>query len=257
MKQLIKYFFRGFPFFSPEKSASLEAKKPAHIAIIMDGNGRWAQRRGLPRVAGHRAGAEALRHCVQACLEFGIKYLTVYAFSTENWLRPREEVSFLMDLLSQSIDREAGNLHKNNVRLRFLGRIRELSADLQGTIAAAEEKTRNNEGLNLTIMLNYGGRAEIVDAVNGLIEKNAGKKITEEEISSALYTCDLPDPDLLVRTASELRVSNFMLWQIAYAEIYVTKTLWPDFRKEHLAAAIKEYGQRVRKFGKTKEQIEA
>ncbi|MFA4858045.1 MAG: isoprenyl transferase [Candidatus Margulisiibacteriota bacterium] len=255
MKQLIKYFPRVFPFLSQEKAALAEQNILRHIAIIMDGNGRWAQKRGLPRAAGHRAGAEALRHCVRACLEIGIKYLTVYAFSTENWLRPREEVSFLMNLLSQSIDSEAENLHKNNVRLRFLGRIKELSSELQSKIAAAEAKTQNNDGLNLTVMLNYGGRAEIVDAVNALIERHPGEKIAETEITAALYTGDLPDPDLLVRTASELRVSNFLLWQIAYAEIYVTKTFWPDFRKEHLLVAIKEYGQRVRKFGKIKEQI--
>jgi undecaprenyl diphosphate synthase len=258
MRWMAKFIARllKFPLFNRSSSAkSFAFSLPAHVAIIMDGNGRWARRRGLPRVAGHRAGAEALRRSVKACAELGIKYLTVYAFSTENWRRPKEEVGFLMQLLSQAIDGEIDELDRRNVRVRFLGRIEELSQELQDKIARAMEKTTKNSGLNLSIMLNYGGRAEILDAVNGLLKQKKGGVVTEEEISNALYTHALPDPDLLIRTASEMRVSNFLLWQIAYAELYVTKTLWPDFGKQHLIDAVKEYGRRVRKFGKTEEQV--
>lgn len=254
MEKLKKLLSQIFPLKTTPSSVDLGGRAPQHIAVIMDGNGRWAQKRGLPRIAGHRAGAESLRSCVKACAEFGVGYLTVYAFSTENWRRPKEEVDFLMQLLSQTIDREIDELNKNQVRLRFLGRIKKLNPELQKKIAGAMEKTKGNRGLNLSVMLNYGGRAEIVDAVNAAV-KRGGQKITEEDISAALYTHELPDPELLVRTAYEMRVSNFLLWQIAYAELHVTKTLWPDFRREHLAEAIRDYNGRVRKFGKTKEQV--
>ncbi len=223
---------------------------PRHIAIIMDGNGRWAKKRGFPRVEGHRRGAASLREAVKTCRELGVKYLTVYAFSTENWKRPKEEVGFLMKLLSSAIAKEVDELIKNGVRLRFLGRIWMLPDDLQEKIKAAEAKTEKNSDLNLTIMLSYGGRAEITDAVKCLVKNTRDSDTIDEElIGRYLYTAGMPDPDLLIRTAGEMRISNFMLWQLAYSELWVTDVLWPDFRKEHLLEAIDEYGRRTRKFG--------
>lgn len=222
----------------------------------MDGNGRWAKERGLPRIAGHREGAESLREILKACAEFGVKYLTVYAFSTENWRRPRDEVDFLMNLFSETIDREIDELMANRVKLIFLGRISKFSPKLQKKMKEAMEKTKKNDRITLNVMVNYGGRAELVDAVNAIINEGLGA-IEEETISQRLYTKGIPDPDLLIRTASEMRVSNFLLWQIAYAEIYVTPVLWPDFRREQLKEAIEDYKKRVRKFGKTEEQINA
>lgn len=220
---------------------------PQHIAVIMDGNGRWARKRGLPRIAGHREGAESVRAILKACAEFGVKYLTVYAFSTENWGRPKEEVSFLMALFAKTIDREMKELMKNKVRLKFLGRLDKFSPGLKKKMLEAMEKTKDNQRITLSVMVNYGGRAEIVDAVN---EASAGARVLEDDIQKHLYTRDLPDPDLLIRTANEMRVSNFLLWQIAYAEIYVTPVLWPDFRREQLIEAIENYQQRERRFGK-------
>jgi undecaprenyl diphosphate synthase len=223
---------------------------PEHIAIIMDGNGRWARKKGLPRIEGHRRGSISLKETVKASAELGVKYLTVYAFSTENWKRPKEEVNFLMGLLSSTIDREVKELHKNMIKVRFLGRIHMLPQKLQEKIRLAEEKTRNNDRLNLNIMLSYGGRAEITDAVKSLVINNVkSDRINEEAISRSLYTAGMPDPDLLIRTAGEMRVSNFMLWQIAYAELWVTEVLWPDFRKKHLVEAIEDFNRRIRKFG--------
>lgn len=223
---------------------------PKHIAIIMDGNGRWARQRGLPRIEGHRRGASSLREAVKACAEIGVKYLTVYAFSTENWRRPKEEVGFLMGLLSATIDREIGQLHKNRIRLRFLGRLGMLPQNLQKKIRNAEEKTSNNTALNLNIMLSYGGRAELIDAFTSIMKSNVkSEKVDEKLISKYLYTSGMPDPDLLIRTAGEMRVSNFMLWQIAYTELWVTEVLWPDFKKDHLLAAIEGYNKRIRKYG--------
>jgi len=224
----------------------------------MDGNGRWAKKRALPRIAGHKEGAESLREAVIACAELGVKYLTVYAFSTENWQRPTDEVEFLMGLFAQSIDNRMGELIKNNVRLRFLGRLQDFSKELQEKMRQAMDKLANNTGVNLQVMVSYGGRAEIVDAVNEIIgakDWGPGTRVEEEDIQKHLYTRDIPDPDLLIRTASEMRVSNFLLWQIAYAEIYVTETLWPDFRKKELLAAIEDYNKRERRFGKTSEQV--
>jgi len=220
----------------------------------MDGNGRWAKKKGLPRIAGHKVGADSLKEAVKTCAEVGVKHLTVYAFSTENWKRPEEEVNFLMSLFSQTLDREIEELQKNNVRLRFLGRLQDFSSDLQTKMRAAMDRLSKNTGLNLNVMVSYGGRAEIVDAVTTII--NEGRKtIDETGFGQYLYTKDIPDPDLLIRTASEMRVSNFLLWQIAYAEIYVTEVLWPDFRKKELLAAIEDYSRRERRFGKTSEQI--
>ncbi len=230
----------------------------------MDGNGRWAKERGLPRIAGHREGAESVRAVLKACVEFGVKYLTVYAFSTENWRRPREEVGFLMNLFSETIVREIDELMAERVKLNFLGRLSGLSPQIQKKMKEAAEKTRANDRIVVNVMLNYGSRAEIVDAVNEIISEGPldvarGKRgtVDEESISQHLYTRGMPDPDLLIRTASEMRVSNFLLWQIAYTEIYVTPVLWPDFRKEQLKEAIAVYQKRVRKFGKTEEQINA
>lgn len=215
----------------------------------MDGNGRWAKQKGLPRIAGHKEGAESVRAILKASAEFGVKYLTVYAFSTENWGRPRDEVDFLMTLFSQTIDREIDDLMKNKVRLQFLGRLNKFSETLQKKMRAAMEKTKKNDRITLNVMVNYGGRAEIVDAVNAIIGSGQ-KDIEEKTFSEHLYTRGLPDPDLLIRTANEMRVSNFLLWQIAYAEIYVTSAFWPDFRREQLIEAIEAYQKRERRFGK-------
>lgn len=239
---------------------------PQHIAIIMDGNGRWAKSRGLPRIAGHKVGADSLKEIVKSCAEMGVKYLTVYAFSTENWARPKDEVSFLMNLLSETLDREVDNLNKNNVCLKFLGRLQDFSQQLQDKMNSSMAKLSKNTGLTLNIMVNYGGRSEIVDAVNKILmgkyktqekdeEKKGKTEVTEEDIQEHLYTRGMPDPDLLIRTASEMRISNFLLWQIAYAEIYVTDVLWPDFRKAELIKAIENYSKRERRFGKTSEQL--
>ncbi|MDD5382615.1 MAG: isoprenyl transferase [Candidatus Margulisbacteria bacterium] len=229
---------------------------PQHIAIIMDGNGRWAKERGLPRIAGHREGAESVRAVLKACVEFGVKYLTVYAFSTENWRRPQEEVDFLMELFSATIDRELDELMAEGVKLNFLGRLARFSPEIQAKMKKAADKTAENKRITVSVMLNYGGRAEIVDALRQMTnDKLANEQINEENISKYLYTCGIPDPDLLIRTANEMRVSNFLLWQIAYAEIYVTPVYWPDFRREQLKEAIEDYQKRVRKFGQTEEQI--
>jgi len=226
----------------------------------MDGNGRWAKQRHQPRIFGHKEGAESVRHVLKACAELGVKYLTVYAFSTENWGRPAAEVDFLMKLFSQMIERETNELTKSGVRMRFLGRLHKFSKELQKKMNAAMEKTKANKKITLNVMVNYGGRAEIVDAVNEILGtkglgaggRGAGdeEKITEKEFNEHLYTKGMPDPDLLIRTANEMRVSNFLLWQIAYAEIYVTETLWPDFRREQLIMAIEAYQKRERRFGK-------
>ena len=224
----------------------------------MDGNGRWAKERGLPRIAGHREGAAALRLVLKACVEFGVKYLTVYAFSTENWRRPQEEVDFLMELFSNTIDNELGELMENKVKLNFLGRLDKFSPELKEKMTTAMDKTRNNGRITLNVMVNYGGRAELLDAFKQMRKDDLSPdEIREETISNYLYTKEIPDPDLLIRTASEMRVSNFLLWQIAYAEIYVAQTLWPDFRREQVKEAIEAYQKRVRKFGKTEDQINA
>ncbi|MDD5593836.1 MAG: isoprenyl transferase [Candidatus Margulisbacteria bacterium] len=229
------------------------AKIPQHIAVIMDGNGRWAKKRLLPRAAGHKEGVSSLKVVLKACAEFGVKYLTVYAFSTENWGRPKDEVDFLMNLFALSIDREIDELVKSGVRLQFLGRIHQFSPQLQTKMSESMEKTKAGDRITLNVMVNYGGRAELVDAVNEIAERrtpNAEHRIDEKEIQAHLYTRGMPDPDLLIRTASEMRVSNFLLWQIAYAEIYVTPALWPDFRREQLIEAIEAYQKRERRFGK-------
>lgn len=233
---------------------------PAHIAIIMDGNGRWARRRGLPRVAGHRAGINAVREAVEGSADLGIKILTLYAFSVENWKRPRSEVSTLMRLLKEYLNKELENIHKNNIRFRTIGRTDELDPSVQAELDKAIAKTSSNTGMTFNVALNYGGRAEIIDAVNRLLS-NGGRTaaerggITEKEFAQYLYTAGQPDPDLLIRTSGELRVSNFLLWQIAYAEIWVTETLWPDFQRRHLYEAIIAYQKRERRYGGIEPQL--
>lgn len=230
------------------------SRLPRHIAIIMDGNGRWARRRGLPRVHGHRAGMLALKETVKACLELGIKVLTVYAFSTENWKRPSEEVQALMDLLVEYVDRELDELVKEGVRVRQIGLRSGLPGSALAAIQRAEEKTAGNERLVFNIALNYGGRSEIVVAARALAEKvKAGsmqpEQIDEESFAAHLFTAGLPDPDLLIRPAGDLRISNFLLWQLAYTEFWLTSIFWPDFRRYHLLQAIVDYQQRERRFG--------
>lgn len=226
------------------------SKVPQHIAIIMDGNGRWAKQRGLPHIMGHRQGVAALKEAVKTCGELGVKYLTVYAFSTENWGRPEQEVNFLMNLFSEKIEKEIEELNQKNVRWRFLGRLQGLPKKLHERIQRAMDKLDKNTGLNFNIMVNYGGRAEIVDAIksinNGQLDN---EQINEAVITEHLYTRGIPDPDLLIRTANEMRISNFLLWQIAYSEIYVTPVLWPDFKKENLLEAIQEFNKRERRYG--------
>jgi undecaprenyl diphosphate synthase len=225
---------------------------PQHIAIIMDGNGRWAKKRHLPRIAGHRAGIRAVRQSVEASARLGVPYLTLYAFSLENWKRPHTEIKLLMDLLREYLKKEIAELNRQNIRLGVIGRIEELPKTVQKDLINALEKTGNNSGLRLTLALNYGARAEMVDAVRKLAEKlksNGSVDITEAMLSQCLYTRDMPDPDLLIRTSGELRVSNFLLWQIAYAEIWVTETLWPDFTQNDLFQAIIDYQKRERRYG--------
>jgi undecaprenyl diphosphate synthase len=228
---------------------------PRHVAIIMDGNGRWARERGLPRIEGHRRGAESVRQVVRACGDLGIDYLTLYAFSIENWNRPKTEVSALMRLLELYLKQEIPELNKNNVQLAAIGRIHELPPTAQRQLEQSIEALSKNTGLTLVLALSYGGRAEIVDAVRAITrEVKAGQldvaDVDEKLISRRLYTQGIPDPDLLIRTSGEMRVSNFLLWQISYAEMYVTDTLWPDFRRAELMKALDDYSKRHRRFGR-------
>lgn len=230
-----------------------ELKVPRHVGIIMDGNGRWAQQRGLPRLAGHRAGTENIRRILRACVELGIPILTVYAFSTENWGRPADEVAGLLRLLEQSIDRETAELHRSGVCIRHLGQVDLLPPRLQRQIAAAVELTRSNTSLILNVALNYGGRDEIVRAIQQIIAEGIpAERIDEALVSRYLYTHDLPDPDLVIRTGGEMRLSNFMIWQAAYAEYYATEAFWPDFGPEELRQALVAFTQRERRFGLVK-----
>jgi undecaprenyl diphosphate synthase len=277
-----------------EESTFLErldlTRLPRHIAVIMDGNGRWAQKRHLPRVAGHSAGTQSARTTIETCARLHIEALTLYAFSVENWRRPKAEIEFLMQLLREYLRKEMPLIQRNNIRMRFLGRTEELPAAVQKDTREATEATASNSGMILSIALNYGGRAELVDAVNAILaarlnSKNAtspnhspalastptvspsptnsanslspsansisgdSSPVTEEEITRHLYTADLPDPDLLIRTSGEMRVSNFLLWQIAYAEIFVTETLWPDFNRARLLEALLDFQKRERRYG--------
>ena len=229
---------------------------PQHIAIIMDGNGRWATQRHLPRSLGHRAGVEALRRVVRLCHDYHVPMLTVYAFSTENWGRPVDEVDALMGLMWETIRTDVDRLHREGVRLRHIGRIEGLSPDIQRAIRHMETLTERNDKLTLNVCFNYGGRAEIVDAVRAIVASGVPQEqITEELIERNLYTRGLPDPDLVIRTAGEMRLSNYLIWQVAYAEYYSTPVLWPDFGHDAFVAALDAYAGRKRRFGKTDEQI--
>jgi undecaprenyl diphosphate synthase len=239
---------------APQLSPSAKANIPTHIAIIMDGNGRWAKQRGLPRVEGHRNGVESVRATVRACGELGVKYLTLYAFSVENWNRPKDEVDTLMKYLARFLKNEIGELNKNNVRLEAVGQIYRLPEFVQEQLAKTKAALAKNTGLTLILALSYGGRTELIEAARSIAQQvKAGKldpaEINEQVIAQNLYTHAYPDPDLLIRTSGELRVSNFLLWQISYAEFVVTPTLWPDFRRPQLYEALEEYTRRHRRFG--------
>jgi undecaprenyl diphosphate synthase len=229
---------------------------PGHIAIIMDGNGRWAEEHGKERVFGHQNGVEAVRSVIKGAGEAGVKYLTLYAFSTENWNRPKEEIDALMELLVKAIKNELDNLMRNHVRLQAIGNLVSLPAECQNELQDAIEKTKNNKGLTVVLALSYSGRWEIVNAVKKIVTQNIDEKdITEQSFSSFLNTKEIPDPDILIRTGKECRISNFLLWQIAYAELFFPAILWPDFRKEHLFEIISEFQTRQRRFGKTGAQV--
>jgi undecaprenyl diphosphate synthase len=229
---------------------------PRHVAMIMDGNGRWALRRGLPRMAGHKAGTENLRRVIRSTVEFGIKYLTIYAFSTENWGRPPEEVRGLLNILEDVIDRELEELNQEGVQLRHLGRLEKLAPALQVKVLEAVELTKNNDRLILNIAWNYGGRDEIVQAIQRIMKDGIQPdQVTDELVGQYLYTAGVPDPDLIIRTSGELRVSNFLIWQAAYSEWYITPTYWPDFDKEEYRRALEIYGQRDRRYGGVSEAV--
>lgn len=250
-------------FFSRQRHTSDEEKLlksieperlPNHIAIIMDGNGRWALRRGMPRSYGHRAGVESLRTCVKLCTELGVKVLTCYAFSTENWKRPQEEVGILMKLLVEYLEKELQELHKNNVKLNAIGHLHELPQGAQRALEKAAKTTENNQGLILNLALSYGGRTEITDAVIKIANLVKNKEVEVEQINEAfiskfMYTAGMPDPDLLIRPSGEFRISNFLLWQLAYTEFWLSNVMWPDFKRVHLLQAIVDYQQRDRRFG--------
>jgi undecaprenyl diphosphate synthase len=234
-----------------KKTSDKPEKIPTHIAIIMDGNGRWALSRGLPRLAGHRAGTENLRRVIEACIEFGVRYLTIYAFSTENWGRPFEEVQGLMRILEDVIERELQELDDQGVQIRHIGRLEDLRPSLRAKVLQAVDYTKNNDSLVLCVALNYGGRDEIVCAIKRLIESGVkAEEVSDSLVSQYLFTAGVPDPDLIIRTSGELRGSNFLIWQGAYSEWYFTPTFWPDFDKKELARAIDEYKHRQRRFGR-------
>jgi undecaprenyl diphosphate synthase len=239
-----------------EPTPPLPERLPKHVAIIMDGNGRWALSRGLPRLAGHRAGVENLRRIITACVEFGIPYLTIYAFSTENWGRPPEEVKGLLFILDEVLDRELAELHKQGVRLWHIGRLEGIAPSTQKKVRDAIEYTKNNTRLTLNVAFNYGGRAEIVHAIQQMLADGVtAEQVTDELVSRYLYTAGQPDPDLIIRTAGELRVSNFLLWQGAYAEYYAADVYWPDFDKEEFRRALEHFASRERRFGLVSAQL--
>jgi undecaprenyl diphosphate synthase len=232
------------------RSAQQLATSPRHVAIIMDGNGRWARARGLERLAGHRAGTENIRPIIEGCVELGIEILTLYAFSTENWRRPADEVNGLFEILAEVIDQETQELHRNGVRLRHIGRLEGLPLSLQDRVRYAVDLTRHNTRLTVNVAFNYGGRDEIVEAVRRMLREGVRpEELTEDTFSSYLYTEGMRDPDLIIRTAGEMRLSNFLIWQAAYAEYWSTPLYWPDFGKEELERAVREFGGRERRFG--------
>ena len=227
---------------------------PSHIAVIMDGNGRWAKTRNFSRIAGHKAGIETAREIMEACVKLGVKYLTLYAFSMENWQRPVEEVDNLMTLMRYYLKNEASSLHKNNIKVEIIGNIKKLDEDLQQNIHNLMDLTKNNDAMHLILALSYSSREEIVEATKKIAQDYKDGKVTIDDIttevfSDYLYTKDIPDPDLLIRTSGELRISNFLVWQMAYTEFYFTKTLWPDFTKKDLNLAIEEFNNRERRYG--------
>jgi undecaprenyl diphosphate synthase len=234
-----------------ELDKSAVTKIPTHVAIIMDGNGRWATKRGLPRHEGHRAGTENIRRVLTAAVEFGVKVLTIYAFSTENWGRPEDEVHGLLDILKDVLEREVPEMHKNGVQLRHLGSLEGINEDMRQAVRAAIALTRQNDRIVLNVAFNYGGRAEILNVIRRMMADGVKPdQVNEKLFESYLYTAGLPDPDLIVRTAGEMRLSNFLIWQAAYAEYYSTPTLWPDFDQEQLYRALVAFSQRQRRFGK-------
>ena len=240
----------------------MEMDVPHHVAIIMDGNGRWARSRSQPRHTGHRAGVKSVRETVESAAKRGVKYLTLFAFSSENWQRPRQEVSRLMNLFLEALQREVDELHRNNVRLRFVGARAQLRPKLVRKIDAAEQQTKENSGLTLIVAVAYGGRWDIVNAARQLASKVAGEKMTIEDIGDEVFAQELalsgvPDPDLLIRTGGEQRISNFLLWNLAYSELYFCDCLWPDFREREFDEAMTFYGMRQRRYGHTGEQVEA
>ncbi len=244
-----------------KKDINLE-KLPRHVAVIMDGNGRWAEKRGNQRIFGHKNAVTAVRDAVEACAELGIQYLTLYAFSTENWKRPKSEVEALMSLLVSTIHSETKTLLENNIRLRTIGNIQSLPEKVQEQLRQAKTMTSGNTGLNLVLALSYGSRWEILSAIKKLTADITEGKIQVEDINESVFsqyldTAEIPDPELVIRTSGEYRISNFLLWQIAYTELYFTPTLWPDFRRDHLYAAILSYQNRERRFGKTADQIKS
>jgi len=222
---------------------------PVHVGIIMDGNGRWATKRNLPRIAGHKEGLKAVRRVVKAADKYGVKYLTLYSFSTENWKRPKEEVEFLFKLMEDRLRKEGENLHKNNVKVRFTGRREELPKELKKIMEEVEKLTSKNTGLNLVFAINYGGRQEIIDAVKKIIKKGYTFQDVDEQLINKFLYLQIPDPDLIIRTAGEKRLSNFLLWESAYSEFYFTNVLWPDFNEEYFYKALLSYQRRKRKFG--------
>ena len=244
-------------FKSSTRSIPETGDVPRHIAIIMDGNGRWAKKRFLPRIAGHKRGVETVRNTVKACSELGVEYLTLFAFSSENWRRPAEEVTFLMQLFMLALEREVAELHKNKIRLKVIGDRSRFDGKLVEMINRAESLTRNNTGLTLTIAANYGGRWDLVQATRRMLEAKPDLALTftEEDLEPYLSTSYAPEPDLFIRTGGEQRISNFLLWQLAYAELYFTDALWPDFNTMALKRAIKSFQQRERRFGRTSEQL--
>lgn len=249
LEQVLAWIPPGDPDESLARQLNFD-RLPAHVAVIMDGNGRWAEQRHLPRVEGHRAGIDAVRDTVETAARLGIRVLTLYAFSIENWKRPASEVSTLMLLLKRYLRSELKTLLTNNIRFRVIGRMEELAPDIQDELKLAIERTASSSGMLFNIALNYGGRAEIVDAARRAIASGVRPEdLDEERFAGYLYTAGQPDPDLLIRTSGEMRVSNYLLWQIAYAEIYVTETLWPDFRRRHLLEAVLAYQKRERRYG--------
>jgi undecaprenyl diphosphate synthase len=233
---------------------------PRHIAIIMDGNGRWAKERGMPRISGHSEGVERVRDTVRACAQLGVQYLTLYTFSTENWKRPKDEVSFLMRLLLKALENETDELQTNNVRIQTIGDISTLPQEVQAELLESIEKTRNNTGLRLILALSYSGRWDITQAIRRIARdvhegRLAEQEVTDELVGSYLSTAGIPDPDLLIRTSGEFRLSNFLLWQLAYTEIYISSRFWPGFRRDELYAAIANYQKRERRFGMVSEQV--